>query len=98
MNSMHGLTECVDGYYCNTCGRHVADHREPCERPISEVDIYWESAIQTLEEAAKMYAAAPYTSRLFTFNPQAIQRVADKIRRFHAEAPQRWQLDIMRRR
>lgn len=98
MNSMYGLTECVDGYYCNTCGRHTEDHRKSCEQPISEVDIYWESAITTLEEAAKMYAAAKPGNRMFTFNPEAIRRVADKIRRFHTEAPQRWQLDIMRSR
>jgi len=96
---MYGITECVDGYYCNTCGRHVEDkHPEKCERPLSEVDIYWDAAVRTLEEAAKMYADSKTGDRLFTFNPEAIRRVAAKISRFRSEGPQRWQLDAMRDR
>lgn len=91
-------TECIDGFYCNTCGRHEDRHQEKCERPINEIDISWEIAVVTLEEAAKAYAAAKFDERMFTYNPEAIKRTADKIRRFYGERHQRWQLDSMRGR
>jgi hypothetical protein len=96
--SDYGITECVDGYYCNTCGRHTHDHPKKCEPPISEVDICWSVAVLTLREAAKMYAESKTNKRLFTYNPEYIGRMADKIERFHSECHQRWQLVSMRDR
>lgn len=88
--------ECVDGYYCGTCGR--LDDGGKCKPPISEVDIDWHTAITTLEEAAKMYAASKTDDRLFCYNPETIQRATDKLKRFYVERHQRWQLDSMRSR
>jgi hypothetical protein len=88
--------ECVDGYYCRTCGK--LDDEGACESPLSEVDISWDIAIVTLREAAKMYAASKTGDRLFCFNPETIERTADKLQRFYTERHQRWQIDSMRGR
>lgn len=94
MSVGHGqIIECADGYYCCRCGK-IDD--EKCEPPISEVDISWEIAIVTLEEAARKYAESKTDERLFTYNPETIKRTADRIKRYYTERHQRWQLEYMK--